>query len=412
VQPRVTGTGDLRQVTDEELRWAEQQVRAATPATAPAAGASPPPGPPVTYSNVFYPGTADESTATPVSVAVGEERAGIDIRAGLVATSRIDGTVVDPSGQPAAGVQLTLLSQTGGVAGSTTDLAFAAAYSLDMIRRGLAADTTARTNAGGAFVISGVSPGKYTLMATTRTAPAAGESAGPAVALWAETDVEVSGHDVSGIALTLAPGMTVSGRFTFEGKAPADQVRASLMVAAAGRGSSAFGSVALTGANPVFSVTGLAPGSYRFNAALPSWTLKSAMLDGRDIVDIPFEITPGGDVTGIVATFTQTAAEVTGVLSDAANRPTADLSIILFSTDRTMWYQGSRRLRAPVRAASNGRFTFTRLPAGEYYLAALTDGAPNDWYNPSFLTGLVTSAIKVTLAEGERKTQDLKISGR
>jgi hypothetical protein len=413
VQPRVTGAGDLRQPTNAELQWAEQQVRAATtPAAAAAAGptAPPPPGPPVTYSNVFYPGTADQASATAVSVTAGQERAGIDISLRLVATSRLEGSVVDPSGQPAVGVQVALLSHAGSAPGTASDLGrMIELVNVGLI--GLAGGTTSRTNAAGTFAISGVSPGKYTLMAaTTRAAPAAGGSPAPAAPLWAQMDVEVTGQDVSGLALTLAPGMTVSGRFAFDGAPPADQARASLTVAAAGAGASATGSVTVGGANPVFSVTGLAPGRYRLAATLPSWTLKSAMLAGRDVVDLPFEIKPGEDVAGIVATFTRTTAEVAGLASDASNRPASDLSIVLFSTDRAMWFQGSRRLRAPVRADSNGRFTFTGLPAGEYYLAALTDAAPNDWYSTSFLDGIVASAIKITLTAGEKKTQDLRIA--
>jgi hypothetical protein len=77
-----------------------------------------------------------------------------------------------------------------------------------------------------------------------------------------------------------------------------------------------------------------------------------------------------------------------------------------------MWSQRSRRLRVPVRASTEGKFRFTNLPPGEYYMAALTDFEPNDYYNPTFLDQVAAAgAIKITLAEGEKKVQDLRIAG-
>ena len=47
-----------------------------------------------------------------------------------------------------------------------------------------------------------------------------------------------------------------------------------------------------------FSVGGLIPSPYRLTANAPGWTLVSAMLNGRDVADVPFEIRPGEDVSG------------------------------------------------------------------------------------------------------------------
>jgi hypothetical protein len=62
-----------------------------------------------------------------------------------------------------------------------------------------------------------------------------------------------------------------------------------------------------------------------------------------------------------------------------------------------------------TRPATDGQFAVRDLPAGDYYIAALTDVAPEDLGDATFLAGLVSSAVKVTLAEGEKKTQDLRI---
>jgi hypothetical protein len=62
-----------------------------------------------------------------------------------------------------------------------------------------------------------------------------------------------------------------------------------------------------------------------------------------------------------------------------------------------------------VRPGTDGTFTTTDLPAGEYYMAALTDVERDDLADPAFLEALVAASVRVTLAEGENKVQDLRI---
>jgi hypothetical protein len=64
-----------------------------------------------------------------------------------------------------------------------------------------------------------------------------------------------------------------------------------------------------------------------------------------------------------------------------------------------------------VRLASDGRFSVTGLPPGEYYLGVLTDADPSQLSDLPFLEQLATTAIRITLAEGERKVQDVKMAG-
>jgi len=45
------------------------------------------------------------------------------------------------------------------------------------------------------------------------------------------------------------------------------------------------------------------------------------------------------------------------------------------------------------------------LPAGDYWLVALTDVTPADLADPGFLETIVHGALRLTLADGEQKTQ-------
>jgi hypothetical protein len=77
------------------------------------------------------------------------------------------------------------------------------------------------------------------------------------------------------------------------------------------------------------------------------------------------------------------------------------------------WLYGSRRIVTSA-PATDGRFTIggpgaALLPAGEYYLAAVTDVSKDEQYDPAFLQTIIPAAIKVTLAPGARQTQDLRV---
>jgi len=68
--------------------------------------------------------------------------------------------------------------------------------------------------------------------------------------------------------------------------------------------------------------------------------------------------------------------------------------------------RGSARATRP---ASDGRFSVADLPAGDYLIAALTDVEPDEWKRAEFLGQLVAAGVKVTIRDGERTVQDLRL---
>jgi hypothetical protein len=63
-----------------------------------------------------------------------------------------------------------------------------------------------------------------------------------------------------------------------------------------------------------------------------------------------------------------------------------------------------------TRPGLDGRFVIRDLPAGNYLLAALIDFDPDEWQAPEFLELVAPAALRLSLAEGEQKVQNIGIA--
>jgi uncharacterized protein (DUF2141 family) len=407
--------------------------------------------PQVAYAPVYYPGTASPSGASSVTIGVGDERGGIDFQLQLVATARVEGSVSSPDGTLPQGTQVSLIpADRGGMPNIP----------------GIGTNQT-RVGAEGRFSFNNVTPGQYTLQARAviRTTLTEAEIAamaarggrggrgfeGPggrggqiAQVLWASSDVAVSGTNIQNVALSLQPGMTVSGQINFEtgtGNRPTDMSNVRINLVPRGQQTLDMGPAAPAQVEPSgrFTITGVAPGRYAISANVPgargggagvagggrggvqgqpqtaatpqmTWYLKSAMVGGREALDFPIEVMPNGDLPGVMLTFTDKTQELSGVIQDAVGQPTADFTIVVFPADDRYWIPQSRRIAA-VRPGTDGRFTFRNLPPGEYRMTAITDAEPGEWYDPTFLGQLASASIPVSITEGQRKVQDIRLTG-
>lgn len=396
VSPSITPGARL--TTDAEVRWALQP-----PGTG--RGQVPDPSPVVGYTRLYFPGTPDPGAATPIVVGPGEVREGLEFRADLIPVARLEGTVRRPDGSPAAGTRLMLDARV-----PRTSL------------EGSTRSTTA--DAGGRFVFTNVAPDDYRISARAA-------SAAPAVLdLWTHTDVVVSGADVSGIGLTLAPASVMTGRLAFVSSSQAPPkdlttVRLQFMgVAGLAQvlvgGSSFYAQQpASVDAEGAFRVIGLPPDRYLATASWPGmrtgdggWWLTTMRVDGRDLGDSPIIVKPNEDVSDVLIEFRDRIGTIEGTLTDATGRPAPEYFVIAFPTDRASWTTTSRRMVPAVQPATDGRFRITGLPPGEYHVAVVTEVEPDEATDPRFLETLVSMAMRITIGEGETRRQDLRIGGR
>ena len=51
------------------------------------------------------------------------------------------------------------------------------------------------------------------------------------------------------------------------------------------------------------------------------------------------------------------------------------------------------------------------LPPGDYFIVAVDDVEQGEWFDPAFLEKVRPDATRVSVSEGEKKKQDLRIQG-
>ena len=375
------------------------------------------------YPTQFYPTSPSSARATVIAVGSGEERRNIDFQLKPVRTSKVSGTAMGPDG--AVGSLMLTLSPA-----DASELV----TSVETL--------TAMTDGNGAFTFQGVPPGQYTLRASRSPRLAFGGPGettviqqGGAVmvtrsvmntgappplptdpVLWSEMAMPVGNTDVTDAIVTLRPGLRVNGTLQFDGVATrptADQLPSIFMSLESadvrpGAPGTARGRVEPSG---TFATMGVPPGRYfvRVASAPSGWTFKGATLGGRDVTDTALEI--DGDVNGVVLSFTDRPAQIGGNVTVDSGSPEG-ATVIVFPTDSSAWVgygSASRRLRT-TRADKTGSYTITSLPAGEYFVVAVPDRMAADWQNPKFLEGLTSDATRFRLAEGEKRSQNVKVA--
>ncbi len=368
----------------------------------------------VSAAPIYYPGTPVPADATPIALQAGQERSGLDFAVQRIRVAMIRGAVVGPDGAPIPSAFIQLVAAARGASFATP---------------GPVATPSTSARADGTFELPPISPGDYRLLARGPiSATGAGGAAVPGSTWWAEAPVVVTGDDVDLGRLTLQRGMTFSGRIVLDDGATSDapdmttlrvQLQSdSLQVASSSsRGRGAPGPRVLmpgiVGADGTFMVTDLVPGTYRLHVtgdpiASSSWWLRAAMIDGRDLLDVPLRINPGEEVRGIELVLSDRRSELSGTLTTAAGDAFPEVFVLACPANPALRLPHSRRVQA-VRPDSSGRFVFENLPAGDYVLFALTDIDDGQWNDPGFFDSMPRASVKLSLAHGEKKVQDLRV---
>jgi hypothetical protein len=348
-------------------------------------------------ANTFAPSSSTAEHAPVVTIAQGEQRSGLDIRVRTVPLVRVTGTAVGPDG-PIANLGLRL------------EPASAADFrSADFVTQAQAV-----TDASGHFTFFGGTPGLYNVATPTSVLTTG--------ALWASTPVTIGDQDVKDVLVTARAKVIVSGRIEFAGTrarpAPA-QLRLTLDPADGRNSRPALNATA----DLSLRSSAIPPGQYfvRMLTAGPSsagmqvagWTLKSAMLKARDVVDEPLTVRDA-DITGLVVTWTDQPSMLTGTVRDAQGAIDSTAAVLVFPSDHAAWldFGSAPRRFANLRVDQRGTFAIAGLPAGEYTAVALPDELSGSWQDPAVLEAVSRIATHVKVSDATSSSVDLKVVRR
>jgi hypothetical protein len=231
--------------------------------------------------------------------------------------------------------------------------------------------------------------------------------------LSADVPITVADRDLANVAITLKTGARVSGTVVFEGGRPAASELQRFGVSLGG----VVETGALSQAVPVdadgrFTTAQHPDGRYTINVTSPpaGWSVKSALASGRNVHDHPLDLR-GEDVSGVVVTMTKQTTEVMGVVRRGTATGDPNAIVIAFPADYQAWIEEGmlpRRARSAA-AQTDGTYEITGLSAGEYLVAAISADVFVDTRNPATIAALARIATRVSVTDGDKKTQALTV---
>ena len=396
--------------------------------------ALPPPAVPraLVYPIAYHPAARNASEAVPVDLSFGDDRTNLDLTLAPVPAATIAGTVQGPP-DALSGLMLRLLPEGAEDMGrgseaatslvdATGRFAFlnvpAGSYTIDARR------TMAQFEAGSAGSSGSIAPPTppgfmFSSMSSSSVASAPrGTSitmhrATGAAAYWARAAVTVDGRDVDGVTILMQRGVTLTGRFAWDGASvPPANARGLHVTAEPANGNAALGLPTSAFGRPPgepFTVEGLLPGRYTLRVfGQAAWLVKSITWNGEDHTYTGFDASSGRDIEGVLITFTDKAPRLSGLITGEA--PESAVAIA-FPVERELW-TGSGLTPPRIRTAvadTSGEYRFSQLPAGEYFVVAVTGDEMYGWQDPKFLELAQAHAARVSIGWGETKTQNLRV---
>ena len=356
---------------------------------------------------VYHPSAFNRADANLIDLGTGEERRGADISFRLMSASSLTGRVSGLGGYRNVDVELALRPVW-------------AQGSQDVMRTSLSPD--------GAFSFVGVVPGRYTLGARVASStPSADASSGRPGAelrgcLNASENILVQGGEVHDVVLPLRPCPTLAGYIrTNSETAPTSSVLSAIRVDLRTAGTVPMfqpvrppTAVGADGRFVLGEAGELIAGEFYLAVTASTepgrgWHIESASTERGDILDDGLTLGARDSFPrSLTLVFTEQHNSLSGTLAvDSIQAPT-QFTVVVVPANPAWWKAPFRRLFA-VRPNPDGRFRVDDLPAGDYYVAAMTDLAPDEWRDLAVLKEIAASGIRISIGPTEHKVQSLRI---
>ena len=290
-----------------------------------------------TYGRKCYPGPPDVAGAPTLALVAGSEE-------------RINLTLIPES--------------TAKITGTITGIPNGARATLTLVSRVLPGGAPATVNADGTFLIRNVPAGSYTL-----TAYAQGSTR-----LTDSVPLEISGADVDGVQLHLSEGATITGTLKIA-SAKGAMPNKSYTIVARGVAPGNTGNAIWNEDRSGFTISGLAPGNYRFDIVVaPPFYAKSAYLDGASVLggaQVP--VVDGQGKMDVL--FSDDGGSVQGHVTCDSGTPCAA---------GVMLQSGNTVIRN-IRTGADGSFKIDNVPPGSYTAYAWDDPARVEYANADWM---------------------------
>ncbi|MBC7929273.1 MAG: hypothetical protein H7Z38_01800 [Rubrivivax sp.] len=232
----------------------------------------------------------------------------------------------------------------------------------------------------------------------------------------AQREVNVSGEDVTELAVELSEGARVSGTVVIEGGKPPEYAHVSAM-----RATSNLEEMLIAGDVPgatvtrgVFTIEGLPAGKFFLhpNTYLGEETklyLKSITWNGKDMLREPLDVGEGATLEGVRIVYSNDPAKLRVRAVSADKKPAHNVNVFLVPSDAPNWSPYS----VPPLFCSTGEEGECSIsaPPGDYAVVTMPRRIMNGAVGDEIKTRATTSP-RVSLRAGETKNFEVKVAER
>lgn len=327
---------------------------------------------------IYYPGTHEPQMARAIDVQPGATIRGIDIDVSAVRIQSVSGRVFGLPPQATARVEMNLITASPSTSPSMAP--------------------SIQTDVTGNFELKPVAPGRYMLTAST----------GDAIV---RTPVEVRDGAISGLALSLGPRLSVSGKVSIDGAAPPN-VLSSLRVNVRQdplRPNAAGTGMVQVRPDGTFTITGPPSGDFRvlvppllspptevgaatLPPALQNLYVKSIRMGDKEVL---------GETFRLAGVQQEQLTIVLGTGTGSVEGLTAPGATVVLVHDDGLRYRVNEKV---VVSSSSGRFEFQHVAPGNYKLFSWNRIERGAWNDPDYMRSFETHGVPLRLEQGSKAT--------